>query len=130
MGTAERLARTILAMRPFVPAKNFEASKRFYADLGFRVVSLGNDLAEMQFGENAFVLQNAFAAAWAENFVMHVVVHSIELWWTHIESLDLGSRHNVARPQRTGAGEIGLDVIYVFDPSGVLWHFSEAPRSR
>jgi hypothetical protein len=30
------LARTVKAMRPMVPARNFETSKRFYEELGFR----------------------------------------------------------------------------------------------
>ena len=130
MAKRDRLAETILAMRPLVPAKNFEASKRFYADLGFRVDPLGDKLAEMRLGAYSFVLQDLFAAAWAENFVMHVVVQAIEPWWAHIVALDLPSRHNVANPQRTAGREIGLDVVYVFDPCGVLWHFSEAPRPR
>ena len=31
------LAGTVKTLRPFVPAKDFEISKRFYADIGFRI---------------------------------------------------------------------------------------------
>ncbi len=31
------LAQTVKAMRPMVPAENFEISKKFYADFGFRL---------------------------------------------------------------------------------------------
>ena len=34
------LVGTVKALRPFVPAKDFEISKQFYADIGFRVEPL------------------------------------------------------------------------------------------
>ena len=49
---------TVEALSPFVPAKDFEISKRFYADLGFQVAPLGKDLAGLETGtipENYFV---------------------------------------------------------------------------
>ena len=33
---AGRLSRTVTAMRPIVPARDFEVSKRFYIELGFQ----------------------------------------------------------------------------------------------
>jgi hypothetical protein len=38
------LANTIEAMRPMVPAKDFETSRRFYEELGFRPQVLNNAL--------------------------------------------------------------------------------------
>jgi hypothetical protein len=49
---------TVNAMRPFVPAKNFEISKRFYADLGFRVEPLGDALAELHIGSHSFLMRD------------------------------------------------------------------------
>jgi len=39
------LAASVHALKPFLPAKDFANSKRFYADLGFQVEPLGDDLA-------------------------------------------------------------------------------------
>jgi catechol 2,3-dioxygenase-like lactoylglutathione lyase family enzyme len=48
---AGNLAHTVKAMRPMVPAKDFEISKRFYADLGFRPRTLmDGQLVEMHLG--------------------------------------------------------------------------------
>jgi hypothetical protein len=120
---------SIRALRPFVPAKDFETSKRFYADLGFQVEALGKDLAEVSLGEQAFLLQNYYVAQWAENFVMHALVMDLNSWWRRIASLDLASRYAVRSPMAPRLEPWGLNVAYVFDPSGVLWHFAEQPSS-
>ena len=44
------LAATIKAMRPMVPAKDFDVSLQFYSDLGFQSRMLTENLAEMTFG--------------------------------------------------------------------------------
>jgi hypothetical protein len=37
----------VIALRPFVPAKDFEISLSFFADLGFHAYRLGDQLASM-----------------------------------------------------------------------------------
>jgi hypothetical protein len=51
------LACTVKAMRPMVPAKDFEISKRFYIELGFEPKTLTDGLVEMQLGAFSFILQ-------------------------------------------------------------------------
>jgi hypothetical protein len=46
----ENLADTTMAMRPIMPAKDFDISLRFYADLGFQSRMLTDGLAEMTLG--------------------------------------------------------------------------------
>jgi hypothetical protein len=123
----EQLAASIRAMRPFLPARNFELSKRFYADIGFQVTPLGGDLAELRLGPHAFLLQDYFVQQWAENFVMHMMVDDVDAWWGYIASLDLAGRYGVPRPRVPRMESWGLKVAYLFDPSGVLWHIAEAP---
>ncbi|HEY6257043.1 MAG TPA: hypothetical protein VIY51_14755 [Xanthobacteraceae bacterium] len=86
------LAQTVRSMRPIVPAKAFEISKRFYVDLGFQPRQLTDNLVEMHLGAYAFILQGYCVQQWADNFVMHMSVSDLELWWKHIVSLDLPSR--------------------------------------
>lgn len=121
------LARTIKALRPFVPAKDFEVSKRFYSDLGFEVLPLGDALAEINLGDHSFLLQDYFVKEWAGNFMMHMLVNDLDEWWTHISSLDLASRYGVESPRAPKLESWGLNVAYVFDPAGVLWHIAERP---
>ena len=116
----------IRAFRPFLPAKEFETSLRFYKALGFETYPLGETLAEINLGTHAFLLQGHYVKEWAENTVMHVLVEDVDAWWQHIESLDLARRFGVSPPAPPRAEPWGLTVAYIFDPSGVLWHFAQA----
>ena len=98
---------------------------RLIAALGFRVDPLGDDLAEMRLGDHSFLLQNYFVEAWAANCMMHVMVMNLEAWWEHIASLDLPSHYQVQSPRAPKLEPWGLNTAYVFDPSGVLWHFAQ-----
>jgi hypothetical protein len=122
---ATALARSILAMRPMVPARDFEISKRFYVELGFEPRTLSAQLVEMQFGAFSFLLQAYYVQQWADNFVMHMRVSDVKLWWDHIDSLDLASRYGV-QTRAPQTEDWGL-VAGVTDPSGVLWRIAEAP---
>jgi hypothetical protein len=74
-----------------VPARDFEVSRRFYIELGFQPRPLADRLVEMQLGSFSFILQDHYVREWADNFVMHVAVSDVGLWWDHIASLDLPS---------------------------------------
>jgi catechol 2,3-dioxygenase-like lactoylglutathione lyase family enzyme len=117
----------VFALRPFVPAKDFELSLRFYTDLGFTPERYGNDVAAMKLGPFSFLLQNYYAQQWAENFMMQVIVYDLDAWWKRIEALDLATAYGVQAPRPPAVQPWGLTVAYVFDPCGVLWHFAQKP---
>ena len=130
MPSSERdRSKTVKAMRPFVPAKDFARSKAFYSDLGFRAEHLGDKLVEMHLGTYSFLLQDYYVEAWAGNFMMHVLVDGLDDWWSDIAALDLATRYGVEPPRAPKLEPWGLRVAYVFDPSGVLWHFAERPAA-
>ncbi|HEY2472341.1 MAG TPA: glyoxalase [Terracidiphilus sp.] len=118
----------IRRFRPFLPARDFQTSLRFYEAIGFDAYPLGDSLAELSLGAHAFLLQGYYVKEWAENTVMHVLVNDVDAWWQHIHSLDLAGRFGVAPPAAPRAESWGLTVVYVFDPSGVLWHFAESTK--
>jgi len=125
---ARNIALTVKAMRPVVPAKDFEISKRFYVDLGFRPQTLTDRLAEMHLAAYSFILQGYYVEQWAENFVMHILVSDVNLWWAHIIAIDLAARYGVKtrEPQLEDWGS----VASVVDPSGVLWRITQGPASN
>jgi hypothetical protein len=127
MEQVDELVSSVRALRPFVPAGDFATSKQFYADLGFRVEALGMELAQVSLGEHSFLLQDYYIAQWAENFVIHVLVTNLNGWWKRIDALDLVRRYSVESPRAPRLEPWGLNVAYVSDPSGVLWHFAERP---
>jgi hypothetical protein len=118
------LGDTVKAMRPMVPAKDYETSKRFYLDLGFQPLQLGERLFEMQLGTFSFILQDYYVEDWANNFVMHVLVTELDRWWRHISGLDLPGRYGVKTlpPKQESWGV----VAGLVDPCGVLWRFTQA----
>jgi catechol 2,3-dioxygenase-like lactoylglutathione lyase family enzyme len=113
----------VVALRPFVPARDFEASVRFYQDLGFEVRRITEGLAEIQLGSFTFLLQQFEAAGFADNFMMQMLVSDLAAWWVRIEALDLASKYGVRAPKAPAMQPWGLTVAYVVDPGGILWHF-------
>ena len=115
----------VVALRPFVPATDFETSLRFYSELGFTATRYADGLASMQLGPFAFLLQHFYAEGFAGNFMMHLTVNDVEGWWKRIESLDLAAKYGVRAPSAPKLQPWGLVVAYVVDPSGVLWHVAQ-----
>jgi hypothetical protein len=110
--------------RPFMPAKDFDLSKRFYEALGFEKV-LDSEVAIFNAGSGGFILQRYYQKEWAENFMMHLMVVNLDDWWAHIISLDLTNQFGVTPPKAPAMQSWGLRVAFVFDPSGVLWHVAQ-----
>jgi hypothetical protein len=128
MNSVAHLVPGIRAFRPFLPAKEFEKSLRFYEAIGFHAYRLGDTLAEMSLGTHAFLLQGYYVKEWADNTVMHVLVNDVQAWWQHIDSLNLAGQFGISRPAPPRVEPWGLTVAYVTDPAGVLWHFAEATK--
>ena len=85
--------------RPFLPAKDFDLSKRFYEALGFDKV-LDSEVAIFNAGSGGFILQRHYQKEWAENFMMQLMVDDLDEWWAHIVTLDLSKRFGVSARQR------------------------------
>lgn len=111
-------------IRPFLPAKDFDSSRRFYEALGFGKVFEG-EVAIFTTGTDEFILQRYYQEEWASNCVMQLLVDDLDAWWTHIDTLDLHARFGVRSPRAPAMQPWGLRVAYLFDPSGVLWHVTE-----
>jgi len=110
--------------RPFLPAKDFDLSKRFYEALGFEIL-LDAEVAIFGVGASSFILQRYYQKEWAQNFMMQLMVDNLDDWWTHIQTLDLPTKFNVPSPKPPKTQPWGLRIAYVVDPSGVLWHVAE-----
>lgn len=119
---------TVLDLKAFVPATDYSLSRRFYADLGFVENWQNDQVAEFQAGDFRFLLQNFRAAGLAENFMMHLLVDDADAWWRRISDADLKAKFGVmAKPPAMQPW--GLRVLYLSDPSGVLWHIADRRRT-
>ena len=111
-------------IRPFVPTKDFDLSKRFYETLGFEKV-LDSDVAIFRAGSGGFILQRYYQKDWAENFMMQLMVDDLDAWWKHINALDLPGKFGVGPPKAPAMQSWGLRIAYLVDPCGVLWHVAQ-----
>jgi len=112
------------AARPFLPSRDFEASKAFYEALGFTKL-LDSEVAIFAIGGTSFILGRHYQADWAGNFMMQLMVDDLDGWWAHIETLDLAARFGVRAPTPPEMQPWGIRITYVVDPAGVLWHVAQ-----
>lgn len=112
--------------RPFLPARDFELSKRFYRALGLTQL-LDGEVAIFRVGASEFIVQDYYVAEWAANCMMQLMVDDLDAWWTMIASLDLPAKFGVPAPKAPAMQPWGLRIAYVVDPAGVLWHVAQRP---
>jgi hypothetical protein len=117
----------ILALRPFVPARDAAVSRRFYEALGFAATHADKDIVILKCGSFSFILQNYYVQAFAENCMVQLLVRDVAAWWRRIDPDALVAEFGVKPPVAPAMQPWGLKVGFLFDPSGVLWHLVEVP---
>lgn len=105
--------------KAFVPCKDFEQSKRFYQELGFRIAWATDDVACLRLGACAFLLQDFHVPEHLNNFQMHLLVENVDDWWEHLRAKGIDAKPPQDRPW-------GLRDFALLDPSGVLWRIGQA----
>jgi hypothetical protein len=111
-------------IKAFVPARDFELSKRFYTEAGFTMAFSSEHLAYFHHGDCSFLLQNFYVKNFAENFVMHLLVENVEDWHAHITAQNLSERFGV----KIGVPEDrpwAMRDFTLLDPSGVSWRIAQ-----
>jgi uncharacterized glyoxalase superfamily protein PhnB len=116
-------------LKTFVPAKDAELSKRFYTDLGFTINWSDEQIAELQIGSFRFLLQTFYVAEHAGNFMMSLSVENTDAWWEHIQRKEFATKYPgiVCTPPKMQPW--GIRVLYLSDPTGVLWHITDMRKS-
>lgn len=116
-------------LKTFVPAKDPELSKQFYRDLGFTINWSNAEVAELQIGDFRFLLQSFFVEEHAHNFMMTLNVADADLWWGHIQQMQLTTKYPGIMCKPPVMQPWGIRVLYLSDPSGVLWHITDPRKS-
>lgn len=113
-------------VRTFIPASDFEQSKRFYAALGWETRDVGPKLALVKLGdEQHLYIQDYYLKEVAENSMFHVTVEDVQAWHTHISTVLRDGDFPKARVQPACRQEYGATVVFVHDPTGVLFHLCQ-----
>jgi uncharacterized glyoxalase superfamily protein PhnB len=114
----------VIEVKAFVPARDFELSKRFYQDIGFTMASEGGGVAYFHHGHSSFLLQDFCVQDHVNNFMMHLLVEDVDAW--HRSIIDSG----VPEKYQVRVGSVVLQPwrmrdFELFDPSGVLWRIAQ-----
>ena len=117
----------VLDLKSFVPARDYELSRRFYRDLGFVENWSNKDAAELEIDGFRFLLQNFYVKEHAANFMMHLMVEDADAWWERIQAIDLAAKYELCMAKPPALQPWGLRVLYLSDPTGVLWHIANRP---
>ena len=117
----------VLGVRAFIPARDFAASQRFYAALGFTLGHVDAQVAVLTLGESGVIVQNWYDRAYAENCMVQLMVEDVDDWWARCVPPTLAADCGVQQPKPPAVQGWGLKVGFIWDPSGVLWHITERP---
>lgn len=111
---------------PFLPAKDYDLSLRFYNDLGFSKVVEIENATRLDLDGYSFWLQNYYVEEWANNFMLCLYVDDIQAWCFKINELNLAEKYdNTAKVLSQPHNQEGGKMMQISDPSGVLWHIRE-----
>ena len=117
----------VLDLKSFVPARDFQLSRQFYLDLGLTEKWGNDEVCELELGGFRFLLQNYYVKAHAESCMMHLMVDNADAWWEHITKLGLEQKYSLYMAKPPTLQPWGLRVLYLTDPTGVLWHIADRP---
>ena len=115
----------VIDLKAFVPARDYALAKQFYLDLGFAVNFSSDEIAELQIGSFRFLLQPFYVKDHSENFMMSLNVEDADAWWRHIERIGLKEKYPTIMARAPVMQPWGLRVLYLSDPTGVLWHITD-----
>jgi uncharacterized glyoxalase superfamily protein PhnB len=113
----------------FVPARDPELSRQFYVDLGFTINWSNEQIAELQIGSFRFLLQTFYVAEHAGNFMMSLAVEDADAWWAFIERNEIQKKYPGIMSRPPAMQPWGIRVLYLSDPSGVLWHITDQRKA-
>jgi uncharacterized glyoxalase superfamily protein PhnB len=116
-------------LKTFLPTKDPELSKKFYTDLGFTINWSNDQIAELQIGSFRFLLQTFYGDEHAKNLMMSLSVEDADAWWEHIQRHEFTKRYPGILCKPPEMQPWGIRVLYLSDPSGVLWHITDMRRS-
>ena len=106
-------------IKVFVPSKDYEISKSFYLEIGFKAEFITDDLTLFQNGTCALYLQRFYNQELADNFMLQICVSDMEEAFNICSSSKYKMRITSIEQQAWGK------VFYLWGPAGELLHITE-----
>ncbi|GAA0872157.1 VOC family protein [Gangjinia marincola] len=111
----------IQSIRPFIGAKDFKISRKFYLDWGFIEFKISSKLSYFNLNGFGFYLQDYYSKEWVDNSMIFLEVENLEEYHKHLKHLNFISGYTTARSSAIQRKDWGRE-FFVHDPSGILWH--------
>ncbi len=118
----------IKSIRTFIGAKDFNISRNFYIDLGFKEVPLGSKMSYFGMGDFGFYLQNAYVKNWVNNSMVFLEVTDLKQHFIEVNALQLDTKYKEVRVTKIHYNDWGNE-FFIYDPSGILWHIGEFSKA-
>lgn len=116
----------VVEMIPFIPAKDFEASVRFYEEL-FDINWKAEGLCQVQAGGSKFLIQDFYEPDYANNCMYQLIVEAVDDLWERLKTSGVLTRHGNVRAAAP-VDEAWGKVLYLWGPAGELWHLTERAK--
>jgi hypothetical protein len=114
-----------LSLLPFVPSgKDYEGSRRLFADLGFEETWENGGYAGFRNGPAQFILQSFDDETFAGNFMVRLNVPDLDLWWDEVSRKQLQEKYPKFRIKPPVEFPWGREVHFI-DLAGVCWHVGQ-----
>jgi len=113
-------------IKAFVPARDYDLSRRFYADVGFEEKSNSDGVAYFAAGDCSFLLQRSHEQAHAQSFMMHLLVEDADAWHRRLVEQAIVDRYREHGVRMTTPADRPWHMrdFQLIDPSGVLWRIA------
>ncbi len=112
------------SIRPFIGARHFNVSRKFYHDLGFEEVVLSPTMSLFKTDGISFYLQDAYVKDWVDNSMIFMEVDDLDRYWKELVALNLTDKYEQVRLVPIRDYDWGREC-FLHDPSGILWHIGE-----
>jgi hypothetical protein len=117
----------IKQLRTFIPSKDFNVSKKFYLDLGFKIQWEGTDLIIFGDDHYSFFLQDFYNKEWAENFMIQLFVDDLDGLFDTAKRLVL--HYEGTKIRDIFEADYGR-TFHLIGPAGELWHMMDANKNN
>jgi len=115
----------VQSIRPFIGSENFDQSRSFYKELGFKEYAISENLCYFKISDDkGFYLQDYYVEQWINNSMIFIHVENAEYYYQELEKLELDLKYVNVKLSTIKNYDWGREC-FLHDPSGVLWHFGE-----
>ncbi len=109
------------SIRPFIGAKDYQLSLRFYQAMGFTNITVGEKMTYCFLGHTGFYLQDAYVKDWVDNSMLFLEVDDAYAFLEDLQTRNLPQQFPGVRVSEMAVNDWGVE-FFVHDPSGILWH--------